>query len=129
MTFVLGKRSIENLKGVHPDLVKVVELAITLTSIDFTVIDGLRTAEEQAQLFAKGASRTLNSKHLKQKDGYAHAVDVCVIIAGRARWDVHLYEEVAHAFFQAATKLNVAIEWGGAWRNFKDYPHFQLKGE
>ena len=39
MSFKLGKRSLSNLKGVHPDLVKVVKRAIELTEVDFTVIE------------------------------------------------------------------------------------------
>lgn len=37
--FNLGKRSIEHLKGVHPDLLQVVEKAITLSTVDFTVVE------------------------------------------------------------------------------------------
>ncbi|MFL1917012.1 M15 family peptidase, partial [Plesiomonas shigelloides] len=43
MSFYLGKHSLENLRGVHPDLVKVVKRAIELTKVDFKVIEGKRT--------------------------------------------------------------------------------------
>ena len=71
MTFKLGPRSVARLKGVHPDLVKVVERAIQLTPVDFTVLEGLRSLERQKALVAAGASQTLKSRHL---DG--HAVDL-----------------------------------------------------
>ena len=45
MAYKLGKRSRQRLEGVHPDLVKVVERAIEITEIDFTVLEGLRTVE------------------------------------------------------------------------------------
>ncbi len=48
--FKLGKRSIERLQGVHPDLVRVVERAIDLTTVDFTVLEGLRSPERQQTL-------------------------------------------------------------------------------
>ena len=75
-TFVLGTRSLERLQGVHPQLVAVVKRAIELSSQDFAVNEGLRTAARQKQLVATGASQTMNSKHLKQADGYGHAVDL-----------------------------------------------------
>ncbi|NBL77492.1 M15 family peptidase, partial [Proteus sp. G2672] len=40
--FRLSKRSEENLRGVHPDLVKVVHRALEITDIDFMVIEGKR---------------------------------------------------------------------------------------
>ncbi|MGF6193169.1 hypothetical protein ABIE12_004540 [Serratia sp. 509] len=45
--FILGKRSITNLRGARPELVSVVRRAIELTSIDFTVIEGVRIQECQ----------------------------------------------------------------------------------
>ena len=36
--FKLSQRSKDRLKGVHPDLVKVVEHAIEITTVDFTVL-------------------------------------------------------------------------------------------
>ena len=68
MTYALGKRSLERLVGVHPDLVRVVKRAIELTDHDFSVIEGLRALETQRAYVAKGASKTMNSRHLT---GYA----------------------------------------------------------
>ena len=76
MSFKLGNTSQQRLIGVHPDLVRVVRRAIELSSMDFAVNEGLRTAERQRRLVASGASQTLNSKHLKQADGFGHAVDI-----------------------------------------------------
>ena len=47
MSFKLGTKSRENLRGVHPDLVAVVERAIEITKQDFTVIEGMRTLQRQ----------------------------------------------------------------------------------
>ena len=43
MTYRLGTRSKQRLEGIHTDLVKVVERAIELTEVDFTVLEGMRT--------------------------------------------------------------------------------------
>ena len=53
MGFNLSARSLQRLEGVHPRLVDVVELAIQRTAVDFTVVEGLRTAERQRELVAK----------------------------------------------------------------------------
>ena len=62
--FKLSKRSLSRLEGVNEQLVEVVKEAITLTKIDFGVTEGLRTLEKQKELVAKGASKTMKSKHL-----------------------------------------------------------------
>lgn len=122
MGFRLGRRSRRNLKGVHPDLVKVVERAIEITKLDFTVIEGLRTMARQRELVADGASKTYRSRHLT-----GHAVDLMALdCRGRGSWHWPLYTELANAMLQAARELGVAVEWGGHWRTFKDGPHFQL---
>lgn len=119
--FVLGSVSKNNLKGVHPDLVKVVERAISLTTVDFRVIEGLRSKQRQVELVNKGASKTLNSRHIT-----GHAVDVAALVGGTIRWDWPLYDKIAKAFKQAAKELNIPIVWGGDWKTFKDGPHFEL---
>ena len=43
--FSLGPRSKMRLQGVHPDLVKVVERAIQISTVDFTVLEGVRSPE------------------------------------------------------------------------------------
>ena len=121
MPFALGTRSRERLKGVHPDLVRVVERAIQLTEVDFTVLEGLRTAARQQQLVKSGASKTMRSRHLT-----GHAVDLGAVIDGEVRWDWPLYHKIAKAVKQAAAELKVPIEWGADWRTFKDGPHWQL---
>ena len=120
MGFRLGERSRRNLQGVHPDLVRVVERAIQLTEVDFTVTEGLRTAARQAELVAAGASRTMNSRHLT-----GHAVDVAALVGGKVRWDWPLYQRIAQAFKAAAAELGVPIVWGGDWK-MRDGPHFEL---
>lgn len=113
--FVLGARSLANLEGVHPDLVAVVKRAIEITTQDFTVFDGLRTVAEQEQMVKSGASQTMNSKHLRQPDGYGHAVDLVPWINGKPRWEWPAIYPIAEAMQTAANELGVAITWGGCW--------------
>lgn len=120
MNFQLSKTSLDRLNGVHPDLVKVVKLAIKLTDVDFAVLEGLRTLERQSALVKAGASQTMKSRHLT-----GHAVDLGAMLDGQIRWDWPLYDKIAVAIKQAATELNVPIEWGGNWK-MRDGPHWQL---
>jgi len=121
MAFRLSSRSLARLDGVHPDLVRVVKRAIQITSIDFGITEGLRTKERQKELVAKGASRTLNSRHLT---GYA--VDVVACIGSEVRWDWPLYPKIAAAFRQVAKEEGVPITWGGDWPKLRVGPHFEL---
>lgn len=121
MPFVLGSTSRARLKQVHPDLVKVVERAIQLTPLDFTITEGRRTVARQRQLVAEGASKTMNSRHIT-----GHAIDFAVLVGGKVRWDWPLYPRVADAFKAAAKELNVPIIWGGDWPKFRDGPHIEL---
>lgn len=126
MPFALSNRSRNNLVGVHPDLVKVVERAIVLTGIDFVVIEGVRTHERQAMLVAQGASRTMHSRHLVGADGWGHAVDLAAIFEGEITWRSEVYRQLAPSVKAAAVELSTPIEWGGDWTTFHDLPHWQL---
>lgn len=119
--YTLGARSQMRLKGVHPDLVKVVKRAIEITTVDFTVLEGLRDPVRQKTLVDSGASQTLNSRHIT-----GHAVDLGAWVDDQVDWSWPLYHKIAAAMKEAAKQVGVPIEWGGDWRTFKDGPHFQL---
>ena len=104
MAFKLSKRSLARLEGVNPKLVTVVKTAITISKIDFGVICGLRTIEEQRELVAKGASQTMKSKHI---DG--NAVDLMAYIGSRGSWEMNLYDDIADAMKIAADEHNIQI--------------------
>lgn len=110
MAFKLSKRSLSRLEGVNPKLVTVVTTAITMSKIDFGVICGLRTIEEQRELVAKGASQTMKSKHI---DG--NAVDLMAYIGSRGSWEMNLYDDIADAMKIAADEHDIQIRWGAAW--------------
>ena len=124
MTYKLGLRSKNRLRKVHPDLRAVIQLAITLTEVDFTVLETLRTEERQLLLLKKGATWTMNSRHLT-----GHAADLGAMVGNKVRWDWHLYHKVSDAVMKAADELGVDIEWGGNWKTTPDGPHFQLSWE
>ncbi len=124
--FKLSTKSLAKLKGVHPDLVKVVKRAIELTPIDFSITCGVRTIEEQKVLVATGKSQTMNSRHLPGADGLGYAVDFAAWPDGKVSWELKYYREIAKAFKAAAKELKIPIVWGGDWKSFIDGPHIEL---
>jgi peptidoglycan L-alanyl-D-glutamate endopeptidase CwlK len=125
----LNSASFAKLKGVHPDLVRVVlRCAEDWAEADtgFIVTCGVRTLAEQKILKAKRASKTLRSRHIPAANGFSHAVDLACTIKGAVRWDWPLYDKLAKRMKAAAKKEGVLLEWGGDWKTFKDGPHFQL---
>lgn len=116
MSFKLGKRSLSNLEGVHPDLIKVVKRAIELTECDFTVIEGLRSKETQALYVKQGKSQTMNSKHLE-----GLAADLAAWVNSTINWNFDYYFKIADAVRKASIELGIKVKWGGAWRYLNDY--------
>lgn len=139
MTYQLGRESLARLEGVHPDLVRVVKRAITLTGQDFKVLEGVRSVERQKELYAKGRTTpgpkvtwTMQSKHLKQGDGFGHAVD---LVPYPLDWNSLVkFDAIAKAMFEAAKLEGVSIRWGADWdrdgtpreRKETDSPHFEI---
>lgn len=125
----LSKSSIAKLKGVHPDLVRVVNRCAKDWKdavFTFGITCGPRTLEEQKLLVKKGASKTLRSRHIPAKNGYSHAIDVVAMLNGKVRWDWPLYDKISKAMKAAAKAEKVGVEWGGDWVSFADGPHYQL---
>lgn len=118
-------RDRERLRGVHPDLVRVVERARCSTS--FIVLEGLRSRERQAQLVAAGRSKTMNSRHLT-----GHAVDLApwaddgdgVVENGELKWTRDAMAPVVLVMRQAAASLGIAMVHGHDWG--WDSPHHEL---
>jgi len=154
MTFKLSSRSLGKLEGVNSVLVDTVKRAIEVSKVDFGVIYGVRSLEEQEKLYKAGRSQTMKSRHLIQQDGTSHAVDLMAYDGSDPSWDIVMYDDIADAMKEAAIETGVKICWGAAWhiddiakwdgtmeqamnayvdlrrssgrRPFIDGPHFQL---
>jgi peptidoglycan L-alanyl-D-glutamate endopeptidase CwlK len=135
-----SKRSLNNLNGVHPNLVTVVKRAIEITKQDFMVIEGVRTQARQDELWAQGRTKPGPvvtwvkdvSSHGIHADGYGHAVDV---VPYPVDWnDLKKFDAIADAMFTSASELGVKLRWGADWdmdgnpreRGESDSPHFEL---
>lgn len=130
-----SQRSKDNLVGIHPDLIKVMEASIINCPIDFTIVCGVRTTEQQQSLYAQGRTTQgvivtncdgVNSKsnHQAKSDGYGHAVDLYAYPINVN--DTVNIKVIANHIKKTGEKLGIPIVWGGDWK-MRDYPHFELK--
>ena len=119
MSFKLSTRSLGKLEGVDSTLIDVVERAIELTKVDFGVIYGMRTLEEQEKLVAAGKSQTMKSNHL-----VGRAVDLMAYVDGKGVWELNVYDDLCDAMKEAAEELGTPIKWGAAWSegDIRTYP-------
>lgn len=145
MTHSFGKASQARLEGLHPNLIKVLERAISTSDIDFTIIEGLRSDEQCYINFGKGRTKAqcvaagcpavyaqpnaskvtwlghpLSSNHRKKADGYGHAVDiypypVSLVLGAKPKTYEPLFDKIAAVMFKAAKELGIAIRWGADW--------------
>lgn len=124
--YKFSQRSFNNLKGVYPGLVACVVIALyKFTEVDFVVIDGVRTMAQQRKEVQSGDSDTLDSKHLIQPDGFAHAVDLAPWVNGRIPWKQWKYfRSISKGMFMAANFLDIELTWGGNWQSM-DGPHYE----
>lgn len=140
--YKLSKRSKKRLEGVHPDLIRLVEKAITNSPFDFGIpqYGGLRTVEDQQELYLKGrrgkkGERIVTyvdgikrkSNHQAKSDGFGHAFDIYGIEDGVATWKPSILKPIAEHIKKTAEDMKIEISWGGDWTTFKDLPHFELK--
>lgn len=107
---VFSEKSMRELHGVNEKLVGVVAEALIISKVDFTVLDGNRTLDEQKIYVQNGVSHTMKSKHL---DGLA--VDLVPWVNGRLRWEQIPMCKIAEAMRVAGNQQGVKIKWGGNW--------------
>ncbi len=124
------------LSGCHPALVgKVEQVFAAMHCLGFTlmVTDGVRSAEQQRLLYAKGRTapgpvvtnadgEQMRSNHqVRDVDGYGHAADCCFVDehgpSWAATWPWNAFGYAAEA---------VGLIWGGHWHDLVDRPHLEL---
>jgi peptidoglycan L-alanyl-D-glutamate endopeptidase CwlK len=128
MGFQLSNNSIMNLSGVDDRLIDIADVAIKLSPIDFGIpsTGGLRTQQDQAKLFTDGVSKCdgVNNKSNHQS---GKALDVYAYVDGKASWNKSHLTTIATAMLQASAQLGYELKWGGLWKSWQDYPHFEIK--
>lgn len=139
--FKFSQFSLDRLEGVHPKLQMIVSEVMAMQVMDFRVVEGVRTLERQKELVAAKKSKTLDSKHLIQPDGFGHAVDLFPypidmerVNKGDAR-EIARFGVLAGLVKAVAFSHNVRVVSGMDWdgdgevldHTFFDAPHFQIE--
>jgi hypothetical protein len=97
--------------------------------VDFSVICGERGREAQTEAFNSGHSKVKfpNSKHNSHP---SEAVDVC---PWPIAWnDIERFKDLAVIIWATWNEMSeedkdgYTLQWGGSWKSFRDYPHWQI---
>jgi peptidoglycan L-alanyl-D-glutamate endopeptidase CwlK len=137
MTF--AEINAQRIAQLHPLLqtkAKAFVAAAAQAGIDVLITQALRTIKEQDALYAQGRtvtrdkngrplSKVTNAKGGQSMHNYGLAFDFVPLTAlGKANWNT------ADPSWSKLGKIgqSLGLEWGGAWKTFKDLPHFQLVG-
>ena len=128
MTYTLSKRSLDNLKGIHPKMVLLMTKSIENSPIDFVITEGVRTQQRQQELFRQGKSKCdgihKKSNHQIKTDGYGYAIDLYPLPIDYK--NKQPYKILSEHIKKTAKDLGIKIVWGGDWKNFVDMPHYEL---
>ncbi len=139
--YKFGLRSKQRLSGVNQDMVNVMSHALSISTRDFTIIEGLRSIGRQKELVKEGKSKTLKSRHI-----HGFAID---LVPYPVSWEFPDFFPVGDAVIQACKDLDIPLRWGGNWRvrdlrewegsaeelvnaydgSFYDLPHFELNSD
>ena len=143
-----SQNSKDKLKGVDPDIVAVLNIAIIESPYDFSIVQGVRSQDYQDELYTQGRTTaalraagimdkegkphlpkvtwTRNSKHIPAEDGYGKAIDFAAYIDGKISWDDKYYKPIADKIISVGKKMGVELESGAYW-NTPDWGHIQKK--
>jgi len=121
-------RSLKNLEQCHPLLQLLMYEAIKVT--DFSVICGFRGEQEQNEAYARGNSK-LKWPQSKHNQTPSLAVDIVPYPVDwnderRFRTLGTVVKEI-WAQLPEEKKAGWSLSWGGDWKTFKDFPHFELR--
>lgn len=87
MSFKLGKRSQDNYDTLHSDLQKIIDTALKVSQVDFTIIEGHRSVERQKELYDAGKSK-IDGISKKGKHNYSPSMAFDFIAAVPNRKDL-----------------------------------------
>lgn len=129
-----GTDSKQRLEKVHPLLQRLCYALLAYQDIKITYGD--RTIQEQADLVRRGLSKTMDSMHLIQDDGFAHAVDIAPYPID---WNNTKRFYYMAGMMEVLGKIMLPsdwyLRWGGNWdcdedlddQTFMDLGHFEIR--
>jgi hypothetical protein len=134
--YKFGKNSKQRLETCHPDLQRVLNRAMEMQVMDFTVLEGHRSIERQQLLYKQGNSK-IDGVTRKGKHNYSPSLAFDVAPFPIDWQDHRRFLVLAGVIHAAAAEEGVQLRWGGDWdgdwdmteHSFVDLPHFELKGK
>lgn len=121
---------IKDLDRLHPYVNKLAKMLIERcreNGIEIIITETFRTKKRQQQLYNKGRTTSgkviTNAKPGDSMHNYGLAFDIVPVEKGKLLWN-------RNDLFKKIGKIGVdlGLTWGGNWRSFKDYPHFEWTG-
>jgi len=117
-------RSQKKLETCHVDLQDIMNEVIK--HLDITILCGHRSKGAQNAAYYEKRSQLRWPKSCHNTCP-SMAVDVAPF---PLNWDdLARFVEMAKLVFKVADEKGIKIEWGGSWKTFKDFPHFELVTE
>ncbi len=133
--YSFGERSRRELASCHETLQKLAHIAIQ--HVDFSVIEGHRSLERQAQLYKDGKSQLLKGMHNHTPSLAFDLLPYPSTLEGVSIWDdIPRYQHFCGFIRGVAVQSGIAIRCGADWdgdfnhreHSFLDLPHFELVG-
>lgn len=118
--FRFSKKSLEQLDTVDPRLKALAIQVLSVSPIDFTIVQGRRTVAQSAQNIKNGTS--FLSDPSKSKHVTGEAIDFAPYVNGKLDWDDReKFWTIAKLFKQEAEKMGIKVRLGADWNGNGSY--------
>ncbi len=120
----LNARSTAALANAHPLLKSLfAHVQKDYPNLKFQILESRRGEKDQEKAFAAGNSKA----HFGQSPhNYTPAVALDITPLPLDWNDIKAFKALSVPILATAKKLSIPISWGGSWKSFKDYPHYEL---
>lgn len=136
--YTFSKKSLEKLNTADERLQRLFKEVIKET--DITIIFGHRSSEEQFELYKQGrefinnqwvktGKTVTNLDGINKKSNHNYYPSKAVDIAPYPiDWNnIERFKILSSVVKRKALELGINVQWGGDWKSFKDYPHWEIK--
>lgn len=123
--FAFGPASQQHLEQSSEEIAAVHVLALSISEVDFALIDSKRLTETQRENIRKGVSWSMDSRHLERP--LAKAIDHVPWVNGAEDWSWQAFEKSTRAIKRASEILKIPCTHGIDWKGKqRDGAHTEL---